>query len=103
MLKMASEEDNTVWVVYIEGLATIGKVKQYWISECRSSKRKRVIVETDDGRVYKTRCLDERGVKKIVQYLAIALKTADILVEGRARPSEEIYVDESSVSEGIKT
>gem|GEM_PF-3521932 len=100
MLEMDSGENDTVWVVYIEGLATIGRVKQYWIDNCKSPRRKRVVVESADGRIYRTRCLDERGVKKIVQYLAIASKTSNLLVEGIAKPGEEIYVDEGSASKG---
>ncbi len=78
-----------IHVAHLEGLAANGFVKRFWVEECSEwPGRKRVYAELADGRVVVTKCIDGRGVKKVIYYLAEAKRLASIVVTGVATGME---------------
>ncbi len=73
--------DEVLPVPFIEGLAAVGLVKSFRVEECGIPKRKRIVVETVDGKRYTTRCIDERGARRVVLALAEYKNLSRLIVE----------------------
>lgn len=66
---------------FLEGLAAVGKVKRYWEEDCGTPLRKRIYVETNEGKIYYTPCIDHRAAKKVVLALAEYMRLSTIIVQ----------------------
>ena len=80
---MAGEEYERLAVAYIEGLAAMGLVKSFNLVDCGVPGRKRIIVETIDGKRYSSKCIDERGARRAVMVLAEYKRLSSLIVEER--------------------
>ena len=69
-------------VVFVEGLAAVGKLKGFRVVDCDVPRRKKIVAESVDGEVYETRCIDERGVKRVVLAIAEYKRLSSLIVEG---------------------
>jgi len=58
-------------------------------------RRRKVVAVLDSGEVVETRCIDYRGVKKVVLYLAEAGRLSGIVVTGGSVDFDEVFEDES--------
>lgn len=85
-----------VHVAHLEGLAAVGKLKSFRIEDCGTGKRKKIIAETVDGETLVTRCIDYRGVKKVVYYLAEAKRLSNTIVTGGIVDFEEVFEEEET-------
>jgi hypothetical protein len=86
--------ERFVHVAHLEGLAAIGRLKRFRVEECGSSRRKRIVAETVDGETLVTRCIDYRGVKKVVYYLSEAKRLSGLVVSGPHVDFEEVFEEE---------
>jgi hypothetical protein len=84
-------ERKTLHVAHLEGLAAVGKVSKFWVEECGSSRRKKVVAMLEDGEVVETRCIDYRGVKKVVLFLAEASRLSPLIVTKDVVDFDEVY------------
>ncbi len=78
---MIGANEEVIPVSYVEGMAAIGLVKNFKVLDCGIPKRRRIVVETVDGRRYTTRCIDERGAKRVVMVLAEYKRLSSLIVE----------------------
>ncbi len=85
-----------VHVAHLEGLAAVGRLKSFRIEECGTTRRKRIIAETVDGETLVTRCIDYRGVKKVVYYLAESKRLSNTVVTGDTVDFEEVFEEEDT-------
>ncbi len=69
-------------VTFIEGLVYLGRVKRVWLEACEAPRHYRVLAETDDGRVYATRCLLEPSAKKLQSVWLIYITRGWRVAEG---------------------
>ncbi|NOZ88424.1 MAG: hypothetical protein GXO15_00680 [Crenarchaeota archaeon] len=88
-------EPEFVHVAHLEGLAYVGLVERFWGEDCGVPGWKRVHAVTRDGRHLVTKCIDERGYRKVVAALAEARRLAPLVVEGvEEEVREEVFVEE---------
>ncbi len=84
-----------IHVAHLEGLAAVGLVVKFWAEDCDAPGFKRVHALTRDGKHFVTKCIDERGYKKVVYYLAEAKRMAPLVVEGvDSGEREEVFEEE---------
>ena len=69
-------------VTFIEGLVYLGRVKRVWLEECSVPRHYRVLAETDDGRIYATRCLMEPSARKLLSVWTIYITRGWRVAEG---------------------
>ena len=74
-------EKKEVPVVFIEGLAAVGKIKKYWEEDCDTGLRRRVYVETFEGDILYTPCIDHRAIKKVILVLSEYKRISSLIVE----------------------
>ena len=87
-----SGDAEFVHVAHLEGMAALGMIERYWTEPCDFPGAKRVHAITRDGRHLVTKCIDERGVKKVVSYLAEARRLSGLVVEeGEFEEKEEVF------------
>ena len=79
-----------IHVAYLEGLASVGLLKSFRVEDCKYPGFKRVVAEASDGTVYETKCIDERGARRVIMYLRYAMNLAPAIVEGEALGGEEV-------------
>ncbi len=85
---MAAER-KFIHVAHLEGLASVGKVERFWVEDCRYPGFRKIVAKTVDGEVVETKCIDERGAKKVILYLQYAKNMSGLVVEGESAGSEE--------------
>jgi hypothetical protein len=82
-------------VAHLEGMASLGLIEKYWVEDCDYSGAKRFHAITKDGEHVATKCVDERGAKKVELYLLLAKQLSSELVEEVASEiGEEKYVED---------
>ena len=87
------DEPKSVHVAHLEGLAAVGMIEKYWFEDCDYPGARRVHAITVDGEHLVTKCIDERGAKKVALYLAETRRLAPIVVRGvDTGDREEVYV-----------
>jgi hypothetical protein len=78
-----------VHVAHLEGLTAIGYVEKYWTEECNYPGAKRIHAITKEGKHLITKCIDERGLKKVILYLAEAKRLSPLLVIDHANSGDD--------------
>jgi hypothetical protein len=81
-------------VAHLEGLVALGFAKRYWWEKCDVPGMIRFFVETHDGKIYMTKCVDSRGAKKVITYLGVASKLSKDIVLDIEINKEEVFVPE---------
>ncbi len=85
---------KTIPVVHLEGMASLGLIEKYWVEDCDYSGAKRFHAITKHGEHVVTKCVDDRGAKKVELYLLLAKQLSNELVEEVASEiGEEKYVE----------
>ena len=88
-----SDGPRFVHVSHLEGLAAVGMIKRYWFEDCDYPGARRVHAITIEGEHLVTKCIDERGAKKVALYMAEAGRLAPLVVTGvDTGEREEVYV-----------
>ncbi|ABM81101.1 hypothetical protein [Hyperthermus butylicus] len=80
---------ESIHVAHLEGLASTGMIKQFKVEDCEHPGMGRIVAELVDGRTYVTKCIDSRGLKKVVMYLQYASNLSRLIVEGIAEEERE--------------
>jgi len=82
-------------VAHLEGMASLGLIEKYWIEDCDYGGAKRFHAITKDGEHVTTKCVDERGAKKVELFLLLAKQLSSELVEEVVGEiGEEKYVED---------
>ncbi len=80
------EWGGEVPVAFIEGLAAVGKLRGFKVERCAAPQRRRIVAVTADGRTLRSRCIDERGLRRVVLVLnEYTRRLSRVLVEGEPR------------------
>ena len=91
---MKDEETARIHIAHLEGLVALGLAKRYWWEKCDTPSMMRFFVETHDGKVYRTKCVDSRGARKVITYLGIVSKLSEDIVLDIEVDKEEVFVPE---------
>ncbi len=83
-----------IHVAHLEGLVALGKAKRYWWEKCDVPNMVKFYVETRDGKIYETKCIDERGAKKVITYLGLASKLSKDVVLDIEVNKDEVFIPE---------
>ena len=89
MYSRFSQQEESIHVAHLEGLASIGLIKRSRVEECMYPNMGRIVAETVDGKTYITKCVDARGLRKVIMYLQYALNLSNIIVEGTEENGRE--------------
>ncbi|WP_317896463.1 hypothetical protein [Pyrofollis japonicus] len=81
-------------VAHLEGLVAVGLAKRYWWEKCDTPGMTRFFVETKDGKIYETKCVDDRGARKVITYLSFISRHNKDLVLDIVVDKEEVFVPE---------
>lgn len=96
---MASRDARIVPVAHLEGMASLGLIREYWVEDCGYEQARRIHAVTKDGEHLVTKCIDMRGAKKVELYLALARQaSSDLVEEFSGEAGEEKYIEDGGES-----
>ncbi|WP_168371315.1 hypothetical protein [Pyrodictium occultum] len=85
-----TEQRRRIHVAYMEGMAALGLIKRFWAEDCDAPGMRRIIAEDVNGVQYETKCIDSRGAKKVILYLANGSRySRDLVLTGEFDEFEE--------------